>query len=83
MEFLKTMLGKQKKKEVKLPPTVDELRNLLKVSGWTVRELPIRNHNEIVKWRVIARNKDRDFTIEGDDLLAALKSICKLLNIMK
>lgn len=64
--------------------TMDEMRDKIHGSGWTIRELPIRSGDSSIRsWKMIAIKGDRSITLEGKTLENALKSTCEMLGLIK
>lgn len=66
--------------------TIEQLRERITKSGWTLKELPIRtggsNSAQIRAWKMIAIKGDRSLTLEGKTLDLAMESVCKTLGLI-
>lgn len=62
---------------------VEELRVKIQKMGWKLQEVPVRNGNEIAKWKFAATRGEQTILVEGANLLEGLQNVGLMLGIRK
>jgi len=69
----------QIKKEVNYMEEVEKLRTLIKSLAFRIQEIPIRNGQEIIRWRVIASKGDQSVNVEKKTLQESFETLVLML----
>lgn len=62
---------------------VEQLRDIMKLMGWNVMELPVRNGQEVSAWKITAFRKDRSFVTQGKTQLAAMQTMARMVGAIR